>query len=144
VEIKLKCKDSRALGITFATSAALCWGLAIVISKLALSSFPPVVLLVIQLLSSSVLLWTILAFRKIDLQTINRAAHLCWLGLLEPGIAYLLGLIGLSDTLASGATLIEASEAVMINSTLTSMPSSLPLILQNQVSFRHFLGSFQD
>src|SRR5581483_8923151 len=35
-------------------------------------------------------------------------------GLLEPGLAYLLGLIGLTDINATGATMIQSSEAIMI------------------------------
>jgi drug/metabolite transporter (DMT)-like permease len=107
-------KKSRFFGLLLATLAAVCWGLATVMSKGALSSFPPVLLLIVQLLGSGLFLWVIAGVRRVEARSILQAVELCWLGLLEPGAAYLLALSGMVDTLASGASLIGASEAIMI------------------------------
>jgi drug/metabolite transporter (DMT)-like permease len=97
-----------------ATLAATCWGLATVMSKGALAQVPPIMLLVIQLASSVVFLWTWLLLRGVRLAAIRDAFRIAWLGLLEPGLAYVLALIGLADASAANATLIGSSEAIMI------------------------------
>lgn len=102
------------IGIILAVLAALCWGMATVMSKGALSSFPPLALLTIQLAASVVFLWTSLMLRRVTLPGWREGWRLAWLGLLEPWLAYIFGLIGLSTTGASSATLISASESVMI------------------------------
>lgn len=103
-------------GAVLATLAALCWGVATVMSKSILDSFSPVFLLVIQLVASVVLLWVIILIRPLPIPrlALTDVAKFASLGLLEPGLAYLLGLIGLADTTASSATLIQATEAIMI------------------------------
>ena len=103
-------------GVVFATLAALCWGVATVMSKGALASFPPVFLLVVQLIASVVLLWIYIFIRHapIPRPAFGDLVKFSSLGLLEPGLAYLLTLIGLADTQASNATLIYATEAIMI------------------------------
>ena len=103
-------------GVVLATLAALCWGSATVMSKSVLDSFPPVFLLVIQLIASVVLLWFFILIRRVKTPRHARkdVAKFASLGLLEPGLAYLLGLIGLATTGASNATLIQATEAIMI------------------------------
>ena len=103
-------------GVVFATLAALCWGVATVMSKGALASFPPVFLLVVQLIASVVLLWIYIFIRHAPLPrpALGDLIKFSSLGLLEPGLAYLLTLIGLADTQASNATLIYATEAIMI------------------------------
>jgi drug/metabolite transporter (DMT)-like permease len=107
-------KRSRIAGLALAALAALCWGLATVMAKGALLSFPPVELLIVQLTASGAFLWTFAILRGVGARTIRDSLSLFWLGLIEPGIAYLLALFGLVDTLASGATLIDASEGIMI------------------------------
>ena len=107
-------------GPVLATLAALCWGAATVMSKSALDSFPPIFLLVLQLIASVVFLWVYIVIRNVVRNApmpklaFADVAKFASLGFLEPGLAYLLGLIGLSVTGASNAVLIQATEAIMI------------------------------
>src|SRR5216684_3986466 len=77
-------------GIATATLAALCWGSATVMSKGALDQVPPIALLVIQLASSLTFLWTLLLVRGVRTGAIRDALRIAWLGLLEPGFAFVL------------------------------------------------------
>ncbi len=105
-----------AKGRSFAVLAALCWGTATVMSKGALTAFAPIFLLVVQLLASVVCLWLLVFFRKGRVQRLpfGTMAKFAALGLLEPGLTYLLALLGLEHTRASTASLIGSSEAMMI------------------------------
>lgn len=109
-------KSSSSRGAILATLAALCWGSATVMSKSVLDSFPPVFLLTLQLTASVVFLGVLIFFSGIPTPQLARSDWLkiASLGLLEPGLAYLLTLTGLVHTSASSATLIGASEAIMI------------------------------
>ncbi|MFC5356541.1 DMT family transporter [Azospirillum himalayense] len=104
----------RRRGVIAATLAALCWGAATVLSKTALEDLPPVSLLVLQLAASVALLWTVVGIRRTPSNGRRDILGYAWLGLLEPGLAYLLGLIGLAGVQAGGAVLIQSSEAIMI------------------------------
>jgi drug/metabolite transporter (DMT)-like permease len=101
-------------GAVAAVFAALCWGLATVMSKAALAAVSPVLLLVLQLGASVAILWSIVWVCRIPLVNVSQISRFAWLGLLEPGLAYLLGLIGLTDMNAGVATLIQSTEAIMI------------------------------
>jgi drug/metabolite transporter (DMT)-like permease len=103
-------------GTVLAVLAALSWGMATVMSKGALETFAPVFLLVVQLAASVVCLWVTVYVRKKATQPIafRTVARFASLGLLEPGLAYLLDLIGLEHTLASTSSLILSTESVMI------------------------------
>jgi drug/metabolite transporter (DMT)-like permease len=102
------------IGMLSASLAALCWGAATVLSKVALEQVTPVTLLVAQLGASVVLLWAVAVAWRIPVGRARDIVRYAWLGLLEPGLAYLLGLIGLTDLTAGGATLIQSSEAILI------------------------------
>lgn len=103
-------------GVVLAILAALCWGIATVMSKSVLDSFSPVFLLVVQLITSVVSLWAFILIRQRPVARLVLAdvAKFASLGLLEPGLAYLFSLTGLAETDASSATLIQATEAIMI------------------------------
>lgn len=89
--------------------AAACWGFGTVVSKEAVQHFPPVTLLVIQLAASLVLLGAVARFR------IARVPHrLGALGILNPGVAYLLSLAGLVSIDAGLSVLLWAVEPVMV------------------------------
>ncbi len=105
---------SRSTALLAAALASLCWGLATVMSKGALASVPPLTLLAVQLGSSILVLWTLALLRGVRRDQLRDAARVAWLGLLEPGLAYVLGLCGLALTQAGAAALIGASEAIMI------------------------------
>jgi drug/metabolite transporter (DMT)-like permease len=93
--------------------AATCWGLGTVISKAALVEFPPISLLAIQLASSLVLLTVLMRAQRIPLRG-EGTRLLGRLGILNPGIAYALGLLGLLTITATVSVLLWALEPVMI------------------------------
>ncbi|MFZ8263750.1 EamA family transporter, partial [Staphylococcus aureus] len=80
----------------------------------ALDSFAPVALLVVQLAVSVVCLWAVIRWRRLAPGSGRDRLRVAWLGLLEPGIAYMLGLWGLAGAGAGDATLIQSSEGLMI------------------------------
>ncbi|MDU8543650.1 DMT family transporter [Pseudomonas syringae group sp. J248-6] len=107
-------RTRRLKGVGAALLAALCWGSSTVMSKGALEGFSPVLLLNVQLVSSLVFLWGIIIVLRIDKNSSADIRKVAYLGFLEPGIAYFLGLIGLTWIAAGTASLIQATEALMI------------------------------
>lgn len=120
-------KDSlKRKSIAVMVLSAGCWGLGTVMSKGALEQFPPLTLLNLQLIASVVFLWSMVAlncfhksFRRFEVS--QSKPLLTWKtmtfalsGLLEPGLAYTLGHLGLSMTTASNTTLISTAEPVVI------------------------------
>jgi len=92
--------------------ATVCWGSGTVITKGVLDDVPPFSLLVIQLTASTIFLWGITGRQPIER---NRRTFLMGAaGLLNPGLAYMFGLMGLSITTASTSSLIWATEPVLI------------------------------
>jgi drug/metabolite transporter (DMT)-like permease len=92
--------------------AAACWGLGTVVSKRAIDEMPPFVLFPIQLASSLVVL--ALLMRRAGLPLTGAPGRLGRLGLLNPGLAYALGLIGLTYISASLYVLLWALEPLLI------------------------------
>ncbi len=107
-------RDNYRRGVLYAVLAALCWGSSTVMSKVTLQAFPPLTLLVLQLMASVIFLWLLVWVRKPARVTWTEVLRFSWLGLLEPGLAYVLALTGLTDTGAGAATLIISSESIMI------------------------------
>lgn len=93
--------------------AAVCWGLGTVVSKAALAEIAPVTLLAVQLASSLAVLTILMRAKGIPLRGEGRSL-LGRLGLLNPGAAYALGLLGLASITASVSVLIWALEPMMI------------------------------
>ena len=93
-----------ALGV-----AAVLFGVTPTVTKFALGGFGPVTLLGVELLAATVALWTILLKRGYRAPRSWRRV-IC-LGILEPGIAYLLVSFGLGLTTASNAALLSALES---------------------------------
>src|SRR4051794_25948764 len=93
--------------------AACCWGLGTVVSKAALDEIPPLTLLPIQLCSSLVILGLLMRRQGIPLRG-GASPLLGRLGLLNPGIAYALSLLGLMTISASLSVLLWALEPLMI------------------------------
>jgi drug/metabolite transporter (DMT)-like permease len=93
--------------------AAVCWGLGTVFSKAALAEIPPVSLLAIQLVSSLVVLAVLMRRKGIALRA-ETPQLLSRLGLLNPGLSYALGMVGLVSITASVSVLLWALEPVMI------------------------------
>ena len=93
--------------------AATCWGVGTVISKAALAEIPPFTLLPIQLAASLAVLAVLMRRQGISFRT-EGSPLLGRLGLLNPGLAYALGLIGLTTITASLYVLLWALEPLMI------------------------------
>jgi probable blue pigment (indigoidine) exporter len=93
--------------------AAVCWGGGTVISKAALDEVPPFTLLPIQLGSSLALMALLMRRRRISFRT-EGSSLLGRLGLLNPGTAYALSLVGLTMITASLSVLLWALEPVLI------------------------------
>ncbi len=101
-------RDLVALGL-----AATCWGLGTVISKVALGEVAPFTLLAIQLASSLAILVILMRLRGVSLRG-GGPPLLGRLGLLNPGIAYALSLLGLVTITASLSVLLWILEPLMI------------------------------
>jgi drug/metabolite transporter (DMT)-like permease len=93
--------------------AATCWGLGTVISKAALDEIAPAVLLPIQLTASVIVLVLVMRWRGVPLRG-DAPAALGRLGILNPGVAYTLGLLGLATITASLAVLLWVLEPLLI------------------------------
>ena len=94
--------------------AAAAWGVGTAISKRAVLEFPPLTLLPIQLAVSLVSLVLIMRWRGEHLRAGSVPALLGRLGLLNPGLAYALSLLGLVQITASLSVLLWAVEPLMI------------------------------
>ncbi|HKY47420.1 MAG TPA: DMT family transporter [Acidimicrobiia bacterium] len=94
--------------------ASACWGLGTVLSKSALVHFEPIDLLVVQLGASVAAVALVLALAQSRPPKPAAMWSVAGLGVLNPGLAYLLGLTGLTMTSASLATLIWALEPALI------------------------------
>ena len=94
--------------------ATACWGLATVMTKGVLMHVPPLTLLIVELAVSLIFLWDIALVQRVRMPLNKEALRLGLIGLLNPGLAYTLSLIGLTLTTASMATLIWAAEPILI------------------------------
>jgi probable blue pigment (indigoidine) exporter len=93
--------------------AATCWGVGTVISKAALAEIPPLTLLPIQLAASLAVLVVLMRRQGVAIRG-GSPALLGRLGLLNPGAAYALSLIGLVTITASLSVLLWALEPLLI------------------------------
>lgn len=94
--------------------AAMCWGLGTVLTKYALGGIEASLLLPFQLTCSVLLLGVFLVATGSSVRGINGTVKVAALGVLNPGIAYALGLIGLAQISASVSVVIWATEPVLI------------------------------
>ena len=93
-------------------AAAACWGLGSVAAKRAVAELPPTALLVIQLSASASVLAGVRRLSR--RRTPGAAMRFGLLGLLNPGLAYLLGLAGLATITVGLSVLLWALEPVLI------------------------------
>jgi probable blue pigment (indigoidine) exporter len=93
--------------------AAVCWGTGTVVSKAALDEIPPLTLLPVQLAASVAVLSLLMRREGVSLR-MDGPALLGRLGILNPGIAYALSLLGLVTITASLSVLLWAFEPLMI------------------------------
>ena len=94
--------------------AAACWGGGTAVSKQAIAELPPLTLLAIQLATSVAFLLVVVRLRGERLPRGREGRLLGRLGLLNPGIAYALSLIGLTTITASLSVLLWAFEPILI------------------------------
>lgn len=95
-------------------AAAASWGVATVISKDAVDEIPPLTLLPIQLAVSVVALAVVIWTRGLRVSWSPELRRLGALGVLNPGVSYALGLLGLAQITASLSVLLWATEPLMI------------------------------
>ena len=96
------------------TLAAASWGVGTVVSKRALEEIPPLTLLPIQLAASLVVLTVLIRRQGMRFRGRSGPPLLGRLGILNPGLAYALSLLGLVSISASLSVLIWAVEPLMI------------------------------
>jgi drug/metabolite transporter (DMT)-like permease len=95
--------------------AAACWGVGTVVSKQAVAEIPPLTLLAVQLVASVAFLGVLALARGGWPRPASRETVLLGrLGLLNPGLAYALSLIGLTQITASLSVLLWATEPILI------------------------------
>jgi len=96
------------------TLAAACWGLGTVVSKRAVAELPPLTLLSVQLGASLALLLSLMRLRGLPIHDRGASPLLGRLGVLNPGLAYALGLLGLVYISASLSVMLWAIEPLAI------------------------------
>lgn len=95
-------------------AAAACWGLGTVVSKQVVDDVSPLSLLPAQLAVSCGLLLVVAVARRERFSWTPAVRRLTALGVLNPGLAYALGLVGLTTITASMYVLLWATEPVAI------------------------------
>jgi probable blue pigment (indigoidine) exporter len=95
-------------------AAAGCWGIGTVVSKQVVDDVAPLTLLPVQLAVSCAFLLVVALVRREPLIWTPPVRRLAALGVLNPGIAYALGLTGLTTVTASMSVLLWALEPVVI------------------------------
>jgi len=94
--------------------AAACWGFGTVVSKRAVVEIPPLTLLPIQLAASLVVLSILMRARSLPFRDPTASPILGRLGVLNPGLAYALSLLGLVTITASLSVMLWALEPLLI------------------------------
>lgn len=94
--------------------ACALWGAATVLNKALLTSISPIALLILQLAPSALVLWIMVFVTGAKAARPSLLMPLVLLGILNPGISYTLGLMGLARISASVSTLLWAAEPLMI------------------------------
>jgi drug/metabolite transporter (DMT)-like permease len=84
------------------------------LTKLALNYFEPTLLLVVQLLASVVFLVCMAPVLRVRLPPLRSLRKIWWLGILEPGLAYFLGLEGLQRISAAEAVVLSSTESILV------------------------------
>jgi drug/metabolite transporter (DMT)-like permease len=109
-------RRARTTGTAIAAliAAAACWGIGTVVSKQVVDDVAPLTLLPVQLAVSCAFLLVVALVRREPLTWTPPVRRLAALGVLNPGIAYALGLIGLTTITASMSVLLWALEPVVI------------------------------
>jgi drug/metabolite transporter (DMT)-like permease len=102
-----------AIGAGLAITSAACYGIAWVISKDSLHHIPPTLLITIQSFASVLCLSLLIHRQGRKLPDLSQLFTLGSIGILEPGLSYILSIQGLMLTTASNASLIGALEPIV-------------------------------
>ena len=96
-------------------AATACWGCGTVLSKQVLDrGVPPLTLLAVELTASALLLLFATLLSGVRVTSSPAMVKLAVLGILNPGLAYALGLLGLVSITASMSVLLWATEPILI------------------------------
>ncbi len=96
-------------------AATACWGCGTVLSKQVLDrGVAPLTLLALELTASVLLLLLATWVMRVRVDSSPAMAKLAVLGILNPGLAYALGLLGLVSITASMSVLLWATEPILI------------------------------
>lgn len=99
--------------VLFVVAAACTWGLTGVLSKYLLGTTVPMIVVLIQLSSSMLVSWIIVAIKFKEVEICGKFLLASALGVLHPGLSTTLGIVGLAHLDASVSSTIWALEAAM-------------------------------
>ena len=102
------------IAVAALVGAAACWGVGTVVTKQVIDDVAPLTLLPLQLAASTAFLLAVAVVRREPLRWTAPLRRLAGLGVLNPGLAYALGLVGLTTITASLSVLLWAAEPVLI------------------------------
>ncbi|MDW8297751.1 MAG: DMT family transporter [Anaerolineae bacterium] len=116
MNIQMERRAAVRLNLAFAAmiAAAALWGSGTVLSKYVLDYMPPLTLVFFELLASCSVLWFLFLQSNKRSRLNRRTVRHAWAGILDPSLTYLFFALGLTLTSASNATLIMASEPVIV------------------------------
>lgn len=110
----LRASTSSRAAVAALVAASACWGGGTVVTKQVVDDVTPLTLLPMQLAVSCVVLLVIAVARRERFAWNRPVRRLSALGVLNPGMAYALGLVGLTSITASMYVLLWATEPVVI------------------------------
>jgi drug/metabolite transporter (DMT)-like permease len=113
------------------TLGAIGWGTSTTAIKFSLESWPPLTMLMVQLLAANLVLWSALLIR--GYRRPDKPKWVMLAGLLEPGLCYVLITFGLLHTTAANAALISGLESSIVVLLAT-------LLLKERFGLRSALG----
>lgn len=100
--------------VLWLVAAAACWGSGTIASKRAVDEITPLALLAIQLAVSVAALAVLTSVRQGRLRWSPDLRRVGALGILNPGVSYLLSLLGLAQITASLSVLLWSAEPLLI------------------------------
>ncbi len=89
-------------------------GLSNVLAKGLLAHFEPMSFLLVESIGSSLLLWAMLLWQRKRIVLNPQLIKYSLLGLMQPGLAYIFGVYGLSLTTANSDSLVWSAETIVI------------------------------
>lgn len=120
-------------------AATLCWGLSIPLSKMLLPSMSPFWLIALQLFGSLAFLLILAGIQRLRFWRVTprQLALTLLIGMLEPGLAYGLGFVGMTQTSAVHAAIlfsVEPFAILWINIACFAFPRDRRLMLVGALS----------